>query len=53
MLRQGQFRLRIYGVKNISDQLTKYVSNEDIMYHMRETGQTLAQGRHESMPEVA
>ena len=44
---------KIDGVKNIADQLTKYVTKEGISFHMSETSQEITAGRHPLMPEVA
>ena len=44
---------KIDGVKNIADQLTKYVTKEGISFHMNETNQEVIGGRHPLMPEVA
>ena len=41
------------GVKNIVDQLTKYVTKEGFSFYMSETGQEITAGRHPLMPEVA
>ena len=43
---------KIDGVKNIADQLIKYVTKEGISFHMNETGQEITVGRHPLMPEV-
>ena len=43
---------KIDGVKNIADQLTKYVGREGIVFHMEKTSQKIFTGRHLLMPNV-
>ena len=51
---KGEIKVeKIDGVKNIADQLTKYVTKGGIIFHMEKTSQVIKSGKHELMPEVA
>ena len=43
---------KIDGVKNIADQLTKYVGREGLVFRMERTNQKIVTGRHMLMPNV-
>ena len=38
--------------ENLADALTKYVSQEEINYHIQHTNQLVSEGRHELAPEI-
>ena len=42
---------KVDGKDNLADALTKYLGREDLERHIRLTGQTIVQGRHELNPE--
>ena len=43
---------KVDGTKNIADHLTKYLTRDGIEFHLGQTSQKLASGRHEMMPEM-
>ena len=51
-VRSGQTIMRKVDTKeNLADALTKFVSAEELRYHLANTGQLVVQGRHELAPE--
>ena len=38
--------------ENLADALTKFVTAEELNYHLANTGQIIAPGRHELAPEA-
>ena len=50
-VRSGEVKVVKVGTdENVADSLTKYVSNEILKKHMRETGQLAREGRHRLAP---
>ena len=45
--------MKVKGIDNLADALTKHVTQEEISMHMHGTAQEHAQGRHALAPEVA
>ena len=43
---------KVDGKLNIADCVTKYLGKDGIEWHLRETGQRIAPGRHNLCPEI-
>ena len=53
-VRKGEINMRKVDTKeNLADALTKYVTAEELNYHLSNTGQIIVSGRHELAPEAA
>ena len=51
-VRLGEITLeKVEGKDNLADALTKHLGRDDLERHVRLTGQTMLQGRHELNPE--
>ena len=51
---KAEFRLvKVSGVANLADALTKPPTTSMLTMHMKGTNQRIAQGRHEKMPRVS
>jgi len=44
--------IKVEGVKNIADALTKHVDQDEIKFHIQETNCEIKSGRHELAPQV-
>ena len=52
-VRNGEITLeKVDGKVNLADCLTKYLDKEGVEWHLRETGQYIAPGRHNLCPEM-
>ena len=42
---------KVHTTENLADALTKYVTAEELNYHLAHTGQVIMPGHHEVAPE--